>query len=113
MTNKQLQEINKRVISVGCLGVHYLMRGVDEYAYNSGVYGWNWDAYYIGGGVTVCMGYRNLTGVRVAFADLEAQARKICENYALKWDEQQEQLKALRAQLVERSLAADVDTSEN
>ena len=106
MTNKQLQAINKRVIAVGYCGAYYLMRGVDEYAYNRGVYGWNWDAYDIGGGVTVCTGYRNLTGARVAVADLEEQARKICENYALKWDEQQEQLKALRAQLVERALTA-------
>ena len=35
-----------------------LLTGLEPDGYNSGVLGWNWDAYNLGGGVCVCTGYR-------------------------------------------------------
>lgn len=35
-----------------------LLTGLEPDGYNSGVLGWNWDAYNLGGGVCICTGYR-------------------------------------------------------
>ena len=35
-----------------------LLTGLEPEGYNSGVLGWNWDAYNLGGGVYICTGYR-------------------------------------------------------
>ena len=35
-----------------------LLTGLEPEGYNSGVLGWNWDAYNLGGGVCICTGYR-------------------------------------------------------
>lgn len=102
MTNAQLNGISKKIIRIGYCGAQNLLTGVNEFAYNSGVYGWNWDAYDIGGGVVVCTGYRNLTGETVKYSDLEERAEKIRGNYKMRWEEQQKALEELRAELVSR-----------
>lgn len=112
MTNKQLQAGNRRVVAICYEQAPYLLHGVNAYAYNCGVYGWNWDAYDIGGGVTVCTGYRNLTGARVKYDDLEEEAEKaIGEWYAHLMQEgaaerANKKIAELRAELVRRVLAA-------
>lgn len=111
LTNKQLEATNKQVIRIGYCGAQYLLRGLNAYAYNKGVYGWNWDAYDIGGGVCVCTGYRNLTGARVKYDDLEVEAEKaIGEYWAHLSDKSAEErankrIAELRAELINRALA--------
>lgn len=106
LTNNQLQATTNKVIRVGYCGCQTLLNGLNAYAYNSGVYGWNWDAYDIGGGVTVCTGYRNLTGESVQYSDLEEKAIKILdsENYKkFGYDWQINELQKLRNELAQRA----------
>lgn len=106
MTNAKLNASNNKIIRVGYCGLQNLLSGLDAYAYNSGVYGWNWDAFDIGGGVTVCTGYRSLTGEKVHYTDLEEQAEKIRSNYSLSYEERSAQIQKLRDELVNRVLTA-------
>lgn len=105
-TRAELNRFNKRVIRIGYCGAQNLLSGLDAYAYNSGVYGWNWDAYYIGGGVSVCTGYRNLTGDSVKYSDLELKAEKIRYNTAISYNERIKLIQALREELINRALTA-------
>lgn len=41
-----------------------ILQYLEPQAYNSGIYGWNYDAYYFGDAV-ICTGYRNLPGSRL------------------------------------------------
>lgn len=51
----------------------------DARFYNSGYYGWNWDATHVGAGIFVLCGYRNFVGKH-----LPERAEKILRN-AQKW----------------------------
>lgn len=106
MTNAQLNNTNAHIVRVGYCGAQCLLRGLNAYAYNRGVYGWNWDAYDIGGGVTICTGYRNLTGASVHYLDLEERAEKIVYDYSIDWRERDKMIEELRAELVARVLCA-------
>lgn len=103
-TRAQLNALNNKVIAIGYCGAQNLLRGLDAYAYNRGLYGWNWDAYYIGEGVTVCTGYRNLTGESVKYSDLEERAEKIASDYSINWRNRDRMIAELRAELVARAL---------
>lgn len=61
-TRKDIYNGAARVVRVGYCGAQNLLCGVDAFASNAGVYGWNWSAHNVGGGVVICTGYRNLTG---------------------------------------------------
>ena len=58
VTSKEVKE-NVIILSVGYCELTYLLRGVDPVAYNAGVYGWNYDVYYLDG-VCICTGYRGM-----------------------------------------------------
>jgi len=53
--------------NVKCAGfcdLQYLLSNHSPVAYNSGVYGWNFDVYTVYG-VTICTGYRRMPGERL------------------------------------------------
>lgn len=55
--------LDAKIVNVGYkLPLRCRMEGV-KLGYNSGIYGWNWDAYLVDG-VIYCYGYRNLIGER-------------------------------------------------
>lgn len=102
MTNAQLNYSNNYIVRVGYCRLQNLLVGLDAYAYNTGVYGWNWDAYDLGGGVSVCTGYGNLTGAIIEYKDLEEKAEAIRANYNMPYGEKEKRISALRAEFVER-----------
>ena len=58
MTRNDLKAGADVVVKVPYAQADALLTGLEPDGYNSGVLGWNWDAYNLGGGVCVCTGYR-------------------------------------------------------
>lgn len=56
-TKKAMREYAHVLISIPYCDAWHLLRGIEPFAYNSGVYGWNCD-YYETDGVIICTGYR-------------------------------------------------------
>ena len=105
-TRKDIYNGAARVVRVGYCGAQNLLCGVDAFASNAGVYGWNWSAYNVGGGVVICTGYRNLTGdvMRETVKKYDEQAR---EARALTdWREREKRLNGIRAAFVREVLNA-------
>jgi hypothetical protein len=77
-TRKYIKEVySPHLYSVGYCDCWHLTRGCNPFAYNSGVYGWNCDYYYIND-VCICTGYRphgiSTLGITRKFED---QATKV------------------------------------
>lgn len=105
-TRKDIYNGAARVVRVGYCGAQNLLRGVDAFASNAGVYGWNWSAYNVGGGVVICTGYRNLTGdvMRETVKKYDEQAREACA--LTDWREREKKLNGIRAAFVREVLNA-------
>lgn len=92
---------HQRVISVGYCHLQHLLSHESPIAYNAGVYGWNWDVYYINN-VYICTGYRNLTGIRPDYDTVkkfEDQARKISYSN-LPYQEKEKELNKLQREFI-------------
>lgn len=65
-TRKYITSLWQNVYRADYCDLQYIMHGADPEYYNTGVYGWNWDAYtdYKTDAV-ITTGYRNMTGRRV------------------------------------------------
>jgi hypothetical protein len=74
-----------KVLAVGYCGAVNLLRYSAPFGYACGVYGWNFDAYEVGG-VAICTGYRP-TGKAVKcdlLREYEAKAEKIAKRKSWK-----------------------------
>lgn len=60
-TRKAIVQNSLRIVSVGYCDLQHLLRCIEPFAYTTGIYGWNFDAYEIDG-LTICTGYRNMPG---------------------------------------------------
>ena len=75
------------------------LAGVEPFAYTCGVYGWNFDAYNVGG-VLLCSGYRNMIGPRLDIArKFEERARKI-DLMPIIWEEKKKKAKRVWREFV-------------
>ena len=61
MTRNDVQKLGLPIVKLPAWAMKNLLCGIDISGYNSGIYGWNWDAYIIDG-VVFCTGYRNIPG---------------------------------------------------
>lgn len=86
-TTKYIKAVYDNIKRAGYCELSYLLRGHEPMMYTCGVYGWNYDVYYING-VTICTGYRGMPGARVQGAtEYEQRARDIWDDYNRPWDE--------------------------
>ena len=71
-------------VAVGYCEAQSLLNGLYRFGYNSGVYGWNFDAFTLPGGATICTGYRNMPGANVSkvVRPFEKKAREVLEQNA-------------------------------
>lgn len=84
MTRSDAYRLGNTVVKLPNGAMQSLLYGVNRIGYNSGMYGWNWDAHIIHG-VVFCNGYRNIpgsvtTGERALIAQFEEKAREIWMN---------------------------------
>lgn len=104
MTRKDAYWYGYPVVKLSPLAIQNLTVCIARSGYNSGIYGWNWDAYVING-VVFCCGYRNLPGSitkeeRVLVEEYEKEALNLlrqghCDNL-------KQRLNALVAELCEK-----------
>lgn len=107
MTRAQIRSINDTTLSISYCGMQHLLINHAPFAYNGGVYGWNWDAYNVYG-VTVCTGYRNLTGRTPDYCtvlDYEDRARRIYSDYSMPYQTRCEKIEKLLQELIEKIAA--------
>lgn len=99
LTRKNLYEVGGRVYRVGYCGAENLLNCTDKIGSNGGVYGWNWSAYRPANDITICTGYRSLTGLDAnkITRKFDDMARAVRENYSITWQEREEKIKAIRA----------------
>lgn len=94
------------VIRAGYCAAYYLTRGLERLGYNSGVYGWNYDAFDLGG-VILVTGYRPDYGDTFkGLKDFEERAERLSNwRNGLTWEQRDEKIKELRAEFVAEVLA--------
>lgn len=103
VTRKDVYNWHSKVIRMGYCAAQYLLYYEDAVGYNSGVYGWNYDVYSIGG-TAICTGYRPI-GEQVDYAllnEYEVKAEVIVHNYKLPYDEAKDAVKALLREFLEK-----------
>lgn len=100
-TQKYIRALyGSRVFSVCYCGAWHLLRGLDPFAYNAGIYGWNCD-YYHASDIVICTGYRpHGRDTRDITGKYEDLATAVFENRDLSWDETREKIAAIRDQWI-------------
>jgi hypothetical protein len=76
VTRKEINRHYAAVYSCGYCALYPLFESREAVGYNSGVYGWNYDLYDIGG-IAITSGYRGMFG-----DDLPEECRRILKNAA-------------------------------
>lgn len=100
-TQKYIRNLyGNSVFSVGYCDAWHLLRGVDPFAYNAGIYGWNCDYYHLDG-VIICTGYRphgrsNYDITR----EFEKRAKDIYNNREIRWEERDSLISAVRSEWI-------------
>ena len=98
-TRKYINAVWKNVYCAGYCDLQYIMRGTGPEYYNTGVYGWNWDAYadYKTNAV-ITTGYRNMTGERDPDELIEKYTERAKEVIKRQWtsDNAQAELERIR-----------------
>lgn len=92
ITRKELKE-NYRVVNVPYCELQYLLRNCSPVAYNSGVYGWNYDVYTFerySTDIAICTGYclmpgKNLYTAGISCREWDKKAEEIILKY--QWDD--------------------------
>ena len=99
------------IISLGYCELNSLLSFFNKLGYNSGVYGWNYDAYsfhsYDNGRVVIVTGYRPLAGVRPSMElvkKYEEKTKKLrCDN-SLSWEKKNDTAKIMVLDFIEEVL---------
>ena len=100
-TRKEIVNGSSDILAIGYCDAYNLLTFCDPIAYNSGVYGWNYDVYSVGN-KTICTGYRNMPGRRPNnLSEYERRAREInAKMWEISNEERREQLDALRREFL-------------
>lgn len=94
-TRKEILKNGGEILSIGYCDACHLLRYHDPEAYTCGIYGWNFDVYFIYG-VTICTGDRNMLGKRPErLQEFEKKAKEIVNDYSIKYDEARETVEIL------------------
>ena len=79
MTKRELLNGFSKVLRIGYCDLQDLTKYCKRIGYNSGVYGWNWDAFILNYDIAICTGYRGMTGDNIP-AECEKEIKeKIAE----------------------------------
>lgn len=70
-TQKAIKENYRNIIEVGYCELYYLLLYENPVAYNSGVYGWNFDIYEIDSNAAICTGYRPIGNIKPNYATIK------------------------------------------
>lgn len=96
ITEKQLKNSYKNIISVNYCGLQYLLNRINANYYTAGVYGWNSDVYVIDNNTVITTGYRPIGNIKPEYTIIDKYnkaAEKIIKKY--NYDQQQKKLASL------------------
>jgi len=99
-TAKALRQEGGPIVSAGYCDLSYLLKYHDPVAYTCGVYGWNFDVYFVNG-LTICTGYRGMVGRRANnIAEYERRARELDSKdyWTTPYEERREEMEKLLAE---------------
>lgn len=112
ITRAMIKQLHDKVFKAGYCDLQHIFWNTSRRAYNSGVYGWNFDIYaeYSNGlHLAFTTGYRNMIGDRIP-SDLlqkyDTIARAIIDDYKKPYDEKCEELDKNRAAFIAELLQA-------
>jgi hypothetical protein len=103
-TKEAIRKNFANVYAVGYCELFHLLNRRDPAFYNSGVCGWNWDAYIASHDAVIITGYSNFVGQYVddqICKSFNAKAKAVKENHKLTVDEQNELLRSLLDEFIE------------
>lgn len=103
-TTRNILKANySNIYKCGYTELYYIFNGVEPNFYNSGVYGWNYDAYTINN-IAITTGYRSTIGKsipRELIKKYSDKAKKILDKYRwVDYDTQQKELKENRINFI-------------
>jgi len=105
ITRNEIERENQEILSTGYCTMQNLLKGKYRTAYNSGVYGWNFDVYQIGT-TAIITGYRTFKGTIGANYQLikkyDDKANVIISDRNISYKEQIEKINNLLHELIER-----------
>ena len=94
-TSKALVNSTNNLRYAGYCDLSFLLNNHEPTAYTCGVYGWNFDIYEVYG-LTICTGYRNMSGERLQkVSEYEQKAREIMANYDIPYEEKRQAVEKL------------------
>lgn len=106
VTEKQIKEGFKNIITAGYCDIQYLLYYKDADFNTCGVYGWKADFYKINNNTIISTGYSPINGIRNYKTNkkYDDKARKIVLNYDLKYETKIKKLDKLIEKFVEELL---------
>lgn len=96
ITEKQLKNSYKNIISVNYCGLQYLLNRINANYYTAGIYGWKSDVYVIDNNTVITTGYSPIGNIKPEYKIIDkynAAAEKIIKKY--NYDQQQKKLASL------------------
>ncbi len=96
----------RATVQAGYCSLQFLLRYNSAYGYNCGIYGWNFDSYYIDG-VVINTGYRSMVGRSVDYKlidEYNEKARKIQYNHKLTYNQQKAYTKRLLNNFIKKAI---------
>jgi len=103
-TTKAIKAGSLAVYQIGYCELQTLLKAREPFGYTCGLYGWNYDAYDLGGGVTLTTGYRGMPGARLDYKkvrEFEERARAIMDNRDITWEQKDPAREILFAEFCE------------
>lgn len=94
-------------IKVGYCDLQYLLMYKNAYGYNCGVYGWNFDSYYING-IVINTGYRSMVGNKVDYKlinEYNEKARTLQDKQNLTYNQKKAFTERLLQNFIKKALA--------
>ena len=101
-TERTIKQQNIPIIRIGYCDAHYLLSGIEPFAYTEGVFGWKAD-FYEWDNVIISTGYQPI-GESVNFALLEnyeRKAEKIVKYNEENWQTKKQQCRDLLTQFIQ------------
>lgn len=91
MTRKDCYTFGLPVYQTGYCNIQSASKALVYLGSNSGIYGWNWDAFLVPGVAVITTGYRNLTGELLEDStNVDADARDIWNNWKTPYEERKD-----------------------
>ena len=95
ITEKQLKNSYKNIISVNYCGLQYLLQRINANYYTAGIYGWKSDVYVIDNNTVIATGYSPIGNIKPKYTIID-KYNKAAEKVYKNWFSDRHQEKRLK-----------------